>query len=314
MIIEEWVMDGQLTNELEKHYKTRFSLSLANYDPIYIGRALTFDGLAQHITVEGLQKFLEALNEKFLGGRMQGVGLEVGSGPGTFVAAFAKMSTVKKMYGVEACKAIVETLMVKVVTSLALEDSSKVVGAIGDFDHIEIQDSSVDFVFDFFSLHHSSNLRATLVELNRVLKVGGVVVCVDKARANTLSDMELNKLLDTEYTSEGKRQQGVPEDVVHTRRMNGEHEYRLKDWERNFTEAGFDAVEHYNIAKIGGVFPVRVCKYIISFFPVKIQSKISWIISRHVTNNLEPSNRIFTNIFPEYPREFSLIIARKTGK
>lgn len=311
MDIEHWKIDPSLKQELDSHYKTKYSLSLSNRHPMDIAKALTFDGLANSVTTEELTKFLKDLNVKFLNNGIKGVGLEIGSGPGTFVATLAMMPHVTRVYGIEACEAIVEKLMTKVVTHITDGDTDNIVGAVADFNHLELPDASVDFVFDFFSLHHSTTPEITLKELSRVLKSGGVLFCIDKARADSMSKSELESLLDIEYTAKIKLEMGIDPDILHTRRMNGENEYRLKDWKRYFEGAGFIGFTHYNMAKIGGSFPSRMIKHVFSTLPVWVQSRLSKYISKRITNNLEPSNRIFTNIFPSYPREFSLFFAQK---
>lgn len=312
MQIEHWNIGEDVRRELDAHYKTKYALSLTRSDPMEIAHALTFDGLADSITIEDLTRFLSTLDRLFLQGNgFKGIGLEIGSGPGTFVATFARLPNVTRIYGVEACEAIVQELMTPVVSHIAHEHTQKVVGTVADFNRLELPDSSVDFIFDFFSLHHSSNPEVTIAELFRVLKPGGVMVCVDKARANALSNETLDVLLDVEYSKDAKIAMGLPPDVFHTRRMNGEHEYRLSDWNTYFTDVGFEKLEHYNVAKIGGIFPVKVIKYILANLPLRLQTYVSKFISKKVTNSLESSNRIFTNLFPNYPREFSLMIARK---
>jgi len=311
MTIEQWQLDPTLKKELDEHYKTAFSLSLKDRDSMDIARALTFDGLSETLSEVDLKDFLVSLGMFLPQGSIRGVGLEIGSGPGTFVGALATLTAVTRVYGVEACEAIVRELMTKVVTHIALEDSSKVVGAVGDFDHLDVPDSSVDFVFDFFSLHHSPNPAVTIKELHRVLKRGGVVICVDKARANRMSEKELDALLDVEYPVKTKLAMGLPPDVRHTRRMNGEHEYRMKDWKKYFNEAGFAHFEHYNMAKQAGNPLSILVKKMVAIFPIYIQKHLTGLFSRRITNNLEPSNRLFIDVFPQYPREFSLMIARK---
>lgn len=311
MEIEDWGISDSLKQELDSHYKTKYSLSLVDQEPIDIARALTFDGLAHSVTARDLSKFLETLNSDFLKNGIRGVGLEIGSGPGTFVATLANFPQVTKVYGVEACEAIIKTLMTKVVTSIAGENQHKVVGAIADFDALHLEDNSVDFVFDFFSLHHSVTPLITLSELYRVLKPGGVIFCVDKARANSMSEMDLEALLEIEYSEKTKISMGIPPEKKHTRRMNGENEYRLRDWDVFFREARFVDFEHYNIAKIGGSRFIKCIKYMIVALPKNAQVRCSHFFSKRVTNNLEPSQRIFSNIFPAYPREFSLMIAWK---
>lgn len=311
MNITHWEISDSLKQELESHYKTGYSLALSNQKPMEIVKALTFDGLSNSVTVEKLTRFLNLLNTGFLKNGIKGVGLEIGSGPGTFVATFANLPNVEHVYGVEACESIVTVLMEKVVAHISGENGYKVTGAIADFDHLSLKDNSLDFIFDFFSLHHSSNPAITLKELARVLKPGGLIFCIDKARADSMTDANLEALLDVEYSLEGKISMGIPPEVKHTRRMNGEHEYRRKDWKKYFEEAGFTNFTHYNAAKIAGATPIRAFKYFISLLPIRMQTLLSSHFSRRVTNNLEPSNRIFINIFPDYPREFSLIFAWK---
>jgi SAM-dependent methyltransferase len=311
MEIEQWVIPDDLRRELEAHYKTAYSLSLSNKEPMDIARALTFDGIADSVTVDELTKFLETLNALFLNGGIKGVGLEIGSGPGTFVAALARLPQVTRVYGVEACESIVKELMTKVVRGIAGENEDKVVGAVADFDNLELPDDSVDFVFDFFSLHHSPNPAKTLREIYRVLKPGGIIFCADKARADSLSDSELDALLDMEYTAKSKIAMGLPPDARHTRRMNGENEYRLYEWKKYFEGAGLTDFRHYNIPKIRGNYMSKMSKKSLSLFPIDVQTKLSGLVSKRVNNYLEPSNRIFLDVFPSYPREFSLMIARK---
>lgn len=311
MKIEHWEISEELKKELDNHYKTAYSLSLKGTDPMDMARALTFDHLANTVTVSELDRLLTGLNTKFLKGGIKGVGLEVGSGPGTFVAAFANIPGVTKVYGAEACEAIIRELMVDVVEHIAPKNTDKIVGAIADFNKLSLPDNSVDFVFDFFSLHHSTNPTITMTEIARVLKPGGIIFCLDKARADRLSNADLEALLDSEYTEAAKRDMGLPPNVRHTRRMNGENEYRRSDWKRYFEASGFTNFTHYNVAKIGGSLPVRLLKKFVSVLPVNIQTKISPLFSKTITNNLEPSNRIFTDVFPSYRREFSLMIAWK---
>ncbi len=311
MKIEHWEMDPELKVELNNHYKTAYSLSISSLDPIEIARALTFDSLIESLTPQDLDHVIETLNIKFLKGKIRGVGLEVGSGPGTFVATFANKESVEKIYGVEACEAIIRELMTKVVSYIAPENTDKVIGAVGDFDNLSLGDNTVDFVFDFFSLHHSTNPEKTLKEIHRVLKPSGVLICIDKARANKLESEDLETLLDKEYSREAKKAMGISEDQYHTRRMNGENEYRLKDWFSYMDRVGFTKTQHYNIAKIGGNFLSRAAKHTLTLLPVNLQAKLSGYVSTKIVNNLEPSNRIFINLFPKYPREFSLMIAEK---
>lgn len=313
MHIVTWEMPQALKDELNSHYKTRLAPLLKNGTPLGAIQAITFDGVAPHLTLEAVERFVDFIDTQFLSNGLRGVGLEVGSGPGTFTALLAKRKRVEKVYGVDACEAIVRELMPAVVSYLMPSGSEeKVVGAVGDFTHIGLPDASVDFVFDFFSLHHADDLGQTLREAARILKPGGFVFCFDKARDNNLSDQDLNAMLDREYSEAFKRTMGVDPTQKWTRRMNGEKEYRLKDWKKSFLENGFQAFEHFHIARIKSNNPlVKALKTLFSFLPARVQARITNLLPLKAQNNLSPDHRVYTALLNDFPKEISLMIAYK---
>jgi SAM-dependent methyltransferase len=96
-------------------------------------------------------------------------------------------------------------------------------------------------IVEIASFHHAENLDTTLRECARVLRPGGVLIAIERAHPDHVSDAELEILLDRSLSVERKRQYGVPEDQVFTRRDWGEHEYRIMQWLAAFERAGFDA-------------------------------------------------------------------------
>ncbi len=313
MEIKEWKIDPILKLEINEHYRTSYALSLKNESLINIVRKITFDSVAPNITIDDVSRFMDYVNSTFLKNRIKGIGLEVGGGCGFFSALLANYPTVEKVYSVEICENIVRELMPNVVNKVLTKNNGKVIGCIGDFDNLEIPDNTVDFVFDFYSLHHSSNIKKTFSELYRILKPGGFVFCFDKTRANNLTDGDLEKLLDQEYSREAKINMGLSPDVLHTRRMNGEKEYRLNDWKNTFLDSGFRKFEHYHIARLPNIKTFgNLIKKIISNFPIFIQVSITKYFGKNGnTNNLEQSNKIYTRFVNNFPKEISLMVAWK---
>lgn len=314
MRIETWDMDPGLREELNAHYKTRLAPALKDGGALGAVRAVTFDGVAPEITPEDVERFLDFVDRHFLFGKLRGVGLEVGAGPGTFSALFAKRSAVERVYAVDACEAIVRDLMPAVVAHLAGLSEGKVVGCVGDFSRIGLPDASVDFVFDFFSLHHADDLGRTVRELARILKPGGFVLCFDKARADQLTDAQVQALLDREYSAAFKRTMGVDPGTRWTRRMNGEKEYRLREWRGSFTDAGFGQFEHHHLARIRSANPaVKIGKKLFALLPPRLQGRLMDLLPLKPQNDLSPRGRVYTDLLERFPKEISLMIAYKKG-
>lgn len=315
MQILNWKIDSVLKKEIDEHYRTNFAVSIKGEPVIDIIKKITFDSVAPNITIQDVKLFMDYVNGGFLEKGIKGIGLEVGGGCGFFSAILATYPSVEKIYSVEICENIVRELMPKVIGEIAKENRAfeKVVGCVGDFDHIELPEASVDFVFDFYSLHHSSDIEKTFTEICRVIKPGGFIFCFDKTRANSLTEEDLQKLLDTEYSPEVKVSMGLSADAFHTRRMNGEKEYRLKDWRDAFLKAGFKEFRHYHVARLSDKKTLaNQIKKILSRLPISLQTVCTKILSRDGNkNNLEQSHKIYTKLVNNFPKEISLMVVRK---
>ena len=314
MQIRNWDINTEVQAEADKHYRTRFALSLKDKEVLEIVKGITFDKAAPKISLSDIEELFRYVNNRFLGGKIKGVGLEVGAGCGVFSSILARHCRVKKMYAVEFIASIVKELMSKVVTKILGDKSNKVIGCVGDFNNLELDNESVDFVFDFFSLHHSDNLKKTLQEANRVLKPGGFILCFDKARPNRLSEEDLESMLDKEYDDKFKESFGIPTELKLTRRMNGEHEYRLKDWQATFSATGFYGFEYYYLKKtLHSGFLMRLVKNIVALLPNSIQVVITKLLNKETEARFtfEPQNIIYTSKINPFPKEISLMIAWK---
>ena len=146
-----WKINDLLKKEIETHYRTTFPMRVQNKHSLEIIRTLTFDSVAPRLRVEDMYNFMEYVKISFLlRHKLQGIGLEVGAGCGAFSSVIAHIPEVHKVYGVEICEPIVRDLMPTVGRFVLGDDLHKLIGVVGEFDNLELEDSSVDFVFDFF--------------------------------------------------------------------------------------------------------------------------------------------------------------------
>ena len=312
MKLDKWSVSQDLKATTDKHYRTAFALALKDKEPWEIVSRLTFDSVAPKLTLLEVEDLFAWVDKKVLGGNLKGVGLELGGGAGFMSAVLATFPPVEKVYNVEVVENVVRELGPKIVNYVLEKKSDKVIGCIGEFDNLQLPANSVDFIFDFYSLHHSLNLVKTITESARVLKPGGFVLCFDKARDNNLTLADLDGLLDKEYDHASKILMGLPADVSHTRRQNGEQEYRLKDWGQAFHAGGLSNVEHYHLARITGGKVGRLLKKVISLLPVNFQTVItSRLYKNKKVNNLEISHLVFCPPIKNFPKEISLLVAYK---
>lgn len=311
MKILHWKINPVLQKTTEADYRNQLAAKLQDHDALTILRDLSLDGVAPNITFQDLENLIKFTEKKFLERKLSGVGLELGSGPAPFSAVLAKRPEIQKMYAVELCRPIVEILLPKMAEAAAGPAAGKIVGCVGEFDNLELPDNYLDFMIDFFSLHHSPDPIKTLKECRRVLKSGGVIICFDKARPDDLTTADLDRLLDKEYEDDFKKRMGIPLTQKLTRRQNGEHEYRLKDWQNYFNQSGFSEFYHFRLDQCrSGLFPIKMIKYILSILPVKMETMITQFLPQSLDQyQLAWDNRLFTPIINNFRKEMSLMIA-----
>lgn len=305
MQILHWKIDPDLKRDAEGNYRTRYALSLADRNALTIMRELTFDGATPTIKVADIEALFDLVEKKYLKKKLSGIGLEVGAGPLTFSSILAKRSAVTKMYGVEICAPIVEKLFPVMAQAIVGDRQDKVVGVVGSFDEMELTDRSVDFVFDFFSLHHSLHLPTTLKEIHRILKPGGLLLCFDKARPDRFTQSDLDELMDTVYGESYYRHFGLPLDSRLSRRSNGEREYRLKDWQSALGDANFGQLQYAYLAKSASRHAL------ISWLK---ESPLQVLVPKSKYDHkfiFEEKNRFFSRLVNPFSKDISLIISFK---
>lgn len=207
-----------------------------NYELLQLKDPKIYHEIVNDYCVDALRQ-AELIIEK----NFHGTILEVGAGTGIYSCQIAKNSEVEKIYALEYSENCVKELMTFVIKSFNFkpEIENKIIPVVGSFDDIKLPDNSVDFVIDVGSIHHSEDRFKTLSEIYRVLKVGGYLIGIDRFSPNTLTNLELNKKLDVEYSAKFKEERGYKPDESLTRRMNSEHDPLLAEWEYFIIKVGF---------------------------------------------------------------------------
>ncbi|MEZ5365632.1 MAG: class I SAM-dependent methyltransferase [Bryobacterales bacterium] len=185
---------------------------------------------------------LLAQAQRHLGFRFQGQGIELGAGCAMLSALVARSPEVRSVYALEICEEMVRRGVPKVARHVLGSDAHKVKGVFGSFNDLQLPDNSLDFALEIDSIHHSHDLNLTLREAARVLKPGAQLLCFDRCHPNSLTDEEVDEMLSQVYSDEFMRKSHYPPGVKMTRRENGEHEYREREWMAAFQQAGFRVV------------------------------------------------------------------------
>lgn len=187
---------------------------------------------------------------------LEGMGADLGGGVGCISSTVAKKKKIKKIYCIDAVKDVVTKCQFPVKKSILGKNHKKVISVFGSFDCIRLPNSSLDFCISWESMHHSMNVIKTLLEAKRVVKNHGWIIIVDRAHNNNTPQKEINRMLNVVYPEKFLKENCLPLDKVLTRKENGEHEYRYKEWERFFLKANlkiadsFIIREKYKIKKI----------------------------------------------------------------
>jgi len=173
--------------------------------------------------------FTEEICRK-IGIKLEGVGLEIGSGPGILSNSLLKIfDKIDKIYLLDKVPNLFE-----LKRKIALENSTsnKLESIVGCFNDLKFENNSLDFVLDFDSIHHSDDFDKTFSEIARVLKPGGILLCFDRAQPNYISKKQIDDLLEIEYSDKYKIENNIKIATKFTRRMNGEYEPKLKLWKQ----------------------------------------------------------------------------------
>jgi SAM-dependent methyltransferase len=231
-----WQVPEALTQSPAVAYRNRFAMALAELPCEKIVESYVY------MTAREMSSLLD-LGLRHTGLRqLRGDGIELGSGCGLLAATAATRRHVRRIYAVEICAEMVQRVIPRIAASVLGPQAAKIVPVCGSFDDLELPSESLDFALEIDSLHHSDDLVRTLQELARVLKPGGYGLFFDRCHPDTVSDEDVARMLDQVYSKKFLIANHYPDDVILTRRENGEHEYRMFEWKAAVEAAGLRVV------------------------------------------------------------------------
>jgi SAM-dependent methyltransferase len=220
----------------------------------------------------GMQALVAASERYLLDAPLSGIGLELGAGLGVLSATVASRSSVAGVIAVEICPTFVNLVIPSVAAVVLGGNARRVVPTLGSFDKLEVADESVDFAIEIQSLHHADDLDAVLGETARVLKVGACLVAFDRAQPDEMPDWLRERMLDKRYSAEWIEDNGYPPGIEITRRENGEHEIRRREWRAAFERAGLRLVRTVDF--VPTISPRLACKAAVSYLPGVLRRRL----------------------------------------
>lgn len=228
--IPEWPVPDAFKDAKEVTYRDRMGEHLLAMQPNEIVKYYAYHSFEEMEMWFDIFKKLTPLN---------GVGLELGAGCGVMSTVFAKDKTIEMILGVEVVDSMTQKIMPKVAEGYLGTDAHKMIPVVGTFDDLRIPNESIDFIIEMDSIHHSHNLKQTFAESFRVLKKGGVMIFLDRCHPDYVTDNKVKELLDVVYTEDWINRNFYPPGSILTRRENGEHEYRKREWLTAIQDSGF---------------------------------------------------------------------------
>lgn len=176
--------------------------------------------------------------------KIKGIGIDLGGGVGCISSTLAKNPNVKKIFCIELVEDVVKLCQPIVKKQILKNQHEKVVSVVGDYNFLELSNKSIDFAISWDAMHHSQNLLITLQECKRVLKENGIFIIIDRGHNNSTPDEEIERILNIIYDEEFLRKNYRSLNEKITRKDNGEHEYRFREWKELFKKSGFDIVSN----------------------------------------------------------------------
>jgi SAM-dependent methyltransferase len=237
-----WPIDADLEAAVKVSYRSQLAVKLANESAKEINRRYVY------LNDQQMTRMLDLVERHVFDVPLSGIGIELGSGSGLLAVVAAARPKVKAVLALEVCENF-DVLIEKVADDVLGSDAAKVIPVVGSFDDLKIPDESIDFALDHDSLHHSDGLAVTMKECARVLKPGGFLICFDRCHPDSVTDAQVKEMLDRVYTKEFLAFNSYPTDITLTRRDNGEHEYRMFEWNAATEEAGMELVGYSDFVK-----------------------------------------------------------------
>jgi SAM-dependent methyltransferase len=190
-------------------------------------------------------ELLEALRENRLIPEISGIGIELGAGLALLSAALVatdKQDLIQGIFALEAVKPFASNGIEKISSEILGSKKLKILPCYGVFEDIPLENGSLDFACQIESLHHAEDLNIAIREVARVLRPEAYLISIDRSWIDSVSTEVLEEMLDHEYSKQWLEAKRFNSDASFSRRDNGEHEYRDRDWKSAFERAGFTLV------------------------------------------------------------------------
>jgi SAM-dependent methyltransferase len=192
-----------------------------------------------------LRQVLELLRSKRVLPPIEGVGIELGAGLALLSVALIQrddQNLIEGIFALEAVKPFASKGIQRTSAEILGPQRFKIMPCYGVFEEILLADCTLDFACQIESLHHAEDLEIALKEVSRVLRPGAYLISIDRSWIDSVPTKVLDEMLDHEYSKQWLDAKKFNSESTFTRRDNGEHEYRDKDWKRAFERSGFTLV------------------------------------------------------------------------
>jgi SAM-dependent methyltransferase len=252
---------------------------------------------------------------------LSGIGIEVGSGIALLSCATLELDESKQIQGIIALEAVGPFVRegIPFVSRQILDDNSyKILPCYGVFENIPFESSSLDFGMQIESLHHAEKLEPAIREIARIIRPGGFFISIDRSWVDSISDNSIEEMLNHEYSREWLSGKNFDFNRRFTRRDNGEHEYRDREWKSAFQECGFELVSEIHLHPRLEWWHVKkrlACLLRIeNLAGIKTRSR-NGIIRNFLSQKIGLKYRRFSNLVcTKHPRPLTLLVLRKPIK
>ncbi|MFH1638662.1 MAG: class I SAM-dependent methyltransferase [Candidatus Woesearchaeota archaeon] len=153
-------------NKKELDYRNNMQLKESEYSDISNWFKRVNDG--RLLVMQGLEK---------IGIRPKGRILELGAGSCWFASELSKLKQVRQVYALEFSETLLKEISPKIMKYLGAKEE-KITRVIGDFNKLEFNDKTFDWVVFDAALHHITDMDQVLQEVRRVLKDGGSILAI----------------------------------------------------------------------------------------------------------------------------------------
>lgn len=167
---------------------------------------------------DGRLQYLPFILKK--GVKIEGKVIELGAGVCWFSSQISRLSRVNEVYALEFSKFLLSEISPRFMSALNAKEE-KITRIQGDFNRVLFGDGTFDVVVIDAALHHATDLKSLLREINRVLKPNGTMIAI---REPVIPAWRPG--VKAHFGEEDKKR-GVTENI-----------YSLKEWKSSFRDCG----------------------------------------------------------------------------